>query len=972
MKPHAVPPISLLLSIFGLSLLTSCGSSSSSTREEDPVTRIDTGRIADTVRSGAWVPPWNFMSLDAAGVDQFLQEHPTYDGRGVLLLILDTGVDMGIPGLAKTSTGAPKVIDALDFAGSNVVTCRKAAVAGGRINGRKELRGVDSISPAPLPGEVYVGWMDESAYRNSSVRDFDGDGESRSLFAVVLFRASGGWRVVVDTDGDGDLADENPMENYAESLKTFGFRQQSGGKPTMAIAARIDTAMKRVAFHYDMGGHGTHVAGIAAGFGINGEKGFNGVAPGAQIISCKFSGDTTDDNTVTGSMKRAYDHAARLADSLAPYHTPVVANMSFGIGSALEGRGEIEAYLDTLIPNHPNLFVVTSAGNEGPGISTVGLPAAASRIISVGALLPKGIGRDGYNASIDRDIIWDFSSRGGEVDKPDVVAPGTAVSTVPRFSYEPQASGTSMASPYTAGVVALLLSAMRQEDSTHMPTQEAIRRALRAGATRLPDYAAIEQGGGLVNVRRSYEILRDYRARGFFDNLQLYTISTLSPNYPDGNGPTAFWRSGFVPGDDWRQNFRISRYIPRLAGRPVPDEDFFRAYTLESTADWMSTVQKTVYIRNRSSAEVDVLYDRSKMTEPGIYSARVVARRADASGPTPATEVEFELLSTLIVPYRFNAGSDYRFTTPEVSLPAGVSKRIYLAPPAGASAIRFTLAVPKGTRSQVSGKIASRSGETVGYLSRAYGMERDRSSVVVPVASLGDGIIEVVVQAEAFEGAGGTSRFTLEAEAIMLDASIELKDDGGSRSLAVEAYNTGTTSIEGSFSYTIKGFGRTFTDTMTADIWQRTMIMRPDDGALWARVAMSNAAYMRSTDVLIQLLDDKGVVQTQESLNGPDAWLFLPNFHRGDTGRYHLRVQYAAAFEGTFQPVILTITENHVHPAEPRSLGGFGGDEFYPYLPRTIESRLPPLDTPKGYQTLIDVTFKPRNDEEPITWEVAR
>lgn len=966
-------PYRMLLPFFlaiGSLLLAQCASSTSSTRDEGIPVQAGTDRSADTVRSDVYVPPWNFMSLDAAEVDLFLREHPTYDGRGVLLLILDTGVDMGIPGLRKTSTGEQKVVDALDFAHSNVVACRKETATAGRVRGRKELRNIDSIIPAPMPGEIYVGWIDEALYRNSSVRDFDGDGSSESLFGLLLYRSAEGWRIVVDTDGDGDLADETPITSYRERFQTFGFKQRGGGEPTLTIAASIDTAARRVALHYDMGGHGTHVAGIAAGFGINGEPGFNGVAPGAQIISCKFSGDTAHDNTVTGSMKRAYDYAARLADSLAPLHMPVVANMSFGIGSAYEGRGEVEAYLDTLIPNHPNLFVVTSAGNEGPGISTVGLPAAASRIISVGALLPKGIGRDGYNASIDRDIIWDFSSRGGEVDKPDVVAPGTAVSTVPRFSYDPEASGTSMASPYTAGVVALLLSAMRQEDSSRMPTQEAVRRALRAGAIPLPDYAAIEQGGGLLNVRRSYEILRDYRARGFTDNLQLYTISTLSPNYPDGNGSTAFWRSGFVPGDDWRQNFRISRYIPRIDGSA--DQDFFRAYTLESTAEWLSTVQKTVYIRNRSSAEVDVMYDPSKMTDPGIYSSRVVARRAQASGPTPASEVEFELLNTVIVPYRFDAANSYRIATPEYLLPAGISRRFYIAPPAGASAIRFTLAVPKGTRSQVSGKIASRQGETVAYLSRAYGIERDRASVIVPIETLGDGVIEVVVQAEAFDGRGGISTFSFEAEAIMLDATVDLEDDGGVWSIFVNAYNTGTEPIEGSFSYTIKGYGRTFSDTMTSDQWRRTMTMRPDDGALWVRVALSEADYMRSTDVLVQLVDDGGAVQAQESLNGLEAWLFLPNFNRGDTNRYHLRIQYAAAFEGKLAPVAVNITENHVHPAEPRSLGGFGGSEIYPYLPERIGSRLPPIDTPDGYQTLIDITFKPRDQEESITWELVR
>ena len=908
------------------------------------------------------------MSLDAAEVDRFIGEHPTYDGRGVVMLILDTGIDMGIPGLEKTSTGLPKVIDAIDFAQSNVVQCGRATVKGGRVEGRKPLRGLDSLGPRMTSNEAYVGWMDERAWRNSSVRDFDGDGEAGTLFGVLLYNADGEWRVAVDTDGDGDFGNERSVGDFRRRHETFGFRQKNGSLPTLTIAARIDTAARSVSLHYDMGGHGTHVAGIAAGFGINREPGFNGVAPGAQIISCKFSGDTVDDNTVTGSMKRAYDYAGRLADSLAPLHIPVVVNMSFGIGSALEGRAAIEEYLDTLIPNHPNLFVVTSAGNEGPGISTVGIPAAAARVITVGALLPKGIGRDGYNAVIDRDIIWDFSSRGGEVDKPDIVAPGTAVSTVPRFAYQSRESGTSMASPYTAGVVALLLSAMRQEDSTRMPTQELMRRALRAGARPLPDYAAIEQGGGLLNVRRAYEILRQYRARGTDRELQTYSISTTSTNYPGGYGPTAFWRSGFVPGEDWRQTFQVTRHIARAARRP--DDEFFRAYTLEATADWLRPVQGTVFIRNRGTAEVDVLYDRSRMKEPGLYSARIVARRAQASGPAPASEVEFELLNTVIVPYRFSPERDFTIVSPSQSLPAGTSRRFYLAPPAGAAAIRFTLSVPKGSRSNVSGKIAAHRGETVAYLPRAYGLERDRATVLVPLNDLGDGIVEVIVQAEAFDGAGGISEFALEAEAVMLQTTIDIESREGTEWLLVTAANTGVRPLGGTFSYSIKGFGRTIRDTMRSDQWSVPMTMLPDDGALWVKAELSDADYMRSTDALVQLVDENGMVQAQEALNGPSAWLFLPNFSRGDTSAYRLRVIYGAASDGKFAPVEITITENHVHPDDPRSLGGYGGVELYPYIAERIGVRLPPLKAPKGYHPLIDTVFKLRDEEQAMTWEV--
>src|SRR5207245_4017666 len=54
------------------------------------------------------------MPLKSTGVDVFRAAHPTYDGRGVLIAILDSGIDPNVPGLIATSTGAPKVIELRD------------------------------------------------------------------------------------------------------------------------------------------------------------------------------------------------------------------------------------------------------------------------------------------------------------------------------------------------------------------------------------------------------------------------------------------------------------------------------------------------------------------------------------------------------------------------------------------------------------------------------------------------------------------------------------------------------------------------------------------------------------------------------------------------------------------------------------------------------------------------------------------
>ncbi|WP_417897075.1 S8 family serine peptidase [Bacillus haimaensis] len=267
-------------------------------------------------------------------------------------------------------------------------------------------------------------------------------------------------------------------------------------------------------------GHGTHVAGTVGGTGAMSGGKYEGVAPGAKLIGYGSGAVVAMLDTIGG-----FDYALTHQQE---YNIRIITN-SWGAtsdaGTDFDPFDPINIATKKLYDR--GIITVFSAGNSGPGEATIsGNYKKAPWVITVAAgtkdgeladFSSRGVKDRGGSVEVDgTTYMWEDSptitAPGVDIISARVLSPLSALSAQKDVEYIDPAhlpyyttfSGTSMAAPHVAGIIALLM-----EVNPTLDTFE-IKDILQTSATNMEGYEKWEVGHGYVNAYEAVKLARTY------------------------------------------------------------------------------------------------------------------------------------------------------------------------------------------------------------------------------------------------------------------------------------------------------------------------------------------------------------------------------------------------------------------------------------------------------------------------------
>jgi len=519
-----------------------------------------------------------------------------------------------------------------------------------------------------------------------------------------------------------------------------------------------------------------------------------------------------------------------------------------------------------------------------------------------------------------RDVLGWFSSRGGELAKPDIVTPGVAFSSVPRWDIGNEIKGgTSMSSPHAAGLAACLVSALAQEGRRATATD--IAQALRMSARPFNGARIIDEGAGVPALETAYQWLEGGHQGS------IYSVHAST-------GVTAaFRRNGFAGPQDSVETFAVRH----LAGLRAAE------FALRADVPWLS-VADSVDAGPRTT-QITVTYKRGAMTASGVYVGTVSARnpRDTVAGPL------FTLVNTVIVPTDLTTKllfDERRLVAP------GAVQRYFLRIPQDNATLRATVTLPDSLGQQATVRLYEPNGEPARSAPDDIdlGQQQPGSAVItVRAEDIVPGVYELDVVGPPLAAATVTVRAELGPVALAvtqhgaaLEASSVLAGDAATTASGQVVYRL----VGAERSYAIAGRGQTPESLQVrAPRWARRMevdLELPPD--LWDELTDLSVTVYDSTGQQVRggnepvnyAFGRMGLALSDSLIGIPLTVELYPAFARvpGHAWRGTARIR----FLGPNEPV-----------GEGSSLSVVAGGRTVLRLPNP-----PSLDMPEGFGTLIE------------------
>jgi hypothetical protein len=328
------------------------------------------------------------------------------------------------------------------------------------------------------------------------------------MTTVAILQHHDSGRLYVDGNHDLDFLDEAPLIDFnaarwdRRSIATF----KCGTAALLKVVVTLDRDGQFARLHPFSDRHATMTSTVAAGSEVEGNLAV-GVAPNAALVVVEAGDSSSLAEHLEGAIVLARDPDVDVLYAALTIHTPLGTSESFDT-RAFDRISE--AY------NKP---ILISAGNNMTAMATT--PAPSGRLtMAVGQYVSSatveaiaGVKRP-EAAALASTVgpAWDGAPR------PDFTVPSRRVAAFPCVQGKRNpiqfdlptchtvSNGTSAASPSAAGAVALLLSAAKQRGFT--PSVAAVREALIASARLMPGIPIHTQGAGLINLPRAWEHLQ--------------------------------------------------------------------------------------------------------------------------------------------------------------------------------------------------------------------------------------------------------------------------------------------------------------------------------------------------------------------------------------------------------------------------------------------------------------------------------